>query len=53
MYGLKKTRVLRIEGRRRPAAPIVVDRSRWDWYGESCACGHAARELPGAPPCPC
>ena len=32
MYGMKKTRVLRIEARRRPAAAIVSDRSRWDWY---------------------
>ena len=39
MYGTKKTRVLRIEARRRPAAAIVVDRSRWDWYAESCSCG--------------
>ena len=39
MYGTKKTRLLRIEARRRPAAAIVVDRSPWDWYAESCSCG--------------
>jgi hypothetical protein len=39
VYGTKKTRVLQIEARRRPAAAVVVDRSRWDWYAESCSCG--------------
>ena len=39
MYGMKKTRVLRIEARRRPAAAVVSDRSAWDWYAESCSCG--------------
>ena len=44
MYGTKKTRVLRIEARRRPAAAIVSDRSRWDWYALSCSCGLPAGE---------
>ncbi len=39
MHGTKKTRLLRIEARRRPAAAIVVDRSPWDWYAQSCSCG--------------
>ncbi len=38
MYGTMKTRLLRIEARRRPAAGVEVDRSRWDWYAESCSC---------------
>ena len=39
MHGTKKTRLLRIEARRRPAAAEVIDRSPWDWYAESCPCG--------------
>ena len=39
MYNTKKTRLRRIEARRRPAAAAVDDRSRWDWYAESCSCG--------------
>ena len=39
MYGTKKTRLLRIEARRRPVAEPPVDRSRWDWYAPSCSCG--------------
>ena len=50
MYGMKKTRVSRVEARRRPVA-AVADRSRWDWYAESCrraACLPAtAARMPG------
>ena len=49
MYGTKKTRLLRIEARRRPAAAIVVDRSPWDWYAESCSCGLPAGECRAHP----
>ena len=53
MYGTNKTRLLRIEARRRPAAAIVRDRSRWDWYALSCSCGLPAgkcREHPRGRP---
>ena len=49
MYGMKKTRVLRIEARRRPPTAIVIDRSAWDWYAESCACGLPAGECRASP----
>ena len=49
MYGAKKTRLLRIEARRRPPAAIVIDRSAWDWYAESCACGLPAGECRAHP----
>ncbi len=49
MYGMKKTRVLRIEARRRPPTAIVTDRSAWDWYAESCACGLPAGECRASP----
>jgi hypothetical protein len=39
VYGTKRTRLLRIEARRRPPSAIVVDRSPWDWYAQSCSCG--------------
>ncbi len=39
MYAAKKSRVLRVEARRRPAVVAVADRSPWDWYAESCPCG--------------
>ena len=49
MYGTKKTRVLRIEARRRPPTAIVVDRSPWDWYGQSCSCGLPPGECRASP----
>ena len=52
MYGMKKTRLLRIEARRRPAAAIVSGRSRWDWYALSCSCGLPAGECREHPPRP-
>ena len=39
MYAMKKRRVPRIEDRRRPAAVVVSDPSRRDWYSLSCSCG--------------
>ena len=49
MSGLE-TRVARLKatGRRALAAPVVADRSPWDWYDESCACEPATRRLPRA-----
>jgi len=35
VYGMKKTRVLRVDARRRPVASTVTDRSPWDCYAES------------------
>ena len=49
MYGMKKTRVLRVEARRRPATAMVTDRSAWDWYAESCPCGLPAGECRAHP----
>ena len=43
----KKTQLLRIEARRRPAAAIVVDRSPWNWYAESSSCGLPPGECHG------
>jgi hypothetical protein len=39
VYAMNRARVLRVEARRRPVAVAVTDRSPWDWYAESCACG--------------
>ncbi len=58
MYDTKKTRLRRIEARRRPAAAAVDDRSRWDWYAKSCSCGlppgecgvHPRAGRPSGPP---
>jgi Terminase large subunit, T4likevirus-type, N-terminal len=53
VYATKKRRVLRIEDRRRPAAVVMSDPSRWDWYAPSCACGlpaGACREHPRGRP---
>ena len=40
MSGLE-TRIARLKatGRRALAAPVVADRSAWNWYAESCPCG--------------
>jgi len=37
LYATQKTRVTRVESRRR-VLPVVADRSPWDWYAESCPC---------------
>jgi hypothetical protein len=53
VYDTKKRRVLRIEDRRRPAAVVMSDPSRWDWYAPSCPCGlpaGACREHPRGRP---
>jgi hypothetical protein len=39
VYATKKARVLRVEAGRRPVGAEVIDRSRWDWYAQSCSCG--------------
>ena len=49
MYGTRNTRLLRIEARRRRPTAIVVDRSPWDWYGQSCSCGLPPGECRASP----
>ncbi len=49
MYGTKRTRLLRIEARRRPVGAEVTDRSPWDWYGQSCSCGLPPGECRASP----